>query len=161
QSGFAGINTLEVDETLKRALQQLRVVEARRLEGAVGVKPRGWLTQREKSSGAGKQNPVGAHLIEKPARDVSLQPEVPERADPVEHGIRGDLLPETAQFRHTLGWRVARNNGGVYRTDGNTGDPIRMEVCFGERFIDPGLIGAECPTPLQQQSDRFEGRPVA
>src|SRR5215510_12457049 len=37
QPGFAGINTLEVDETLERALQQLRVVEARRLEGTVGV----------------------------------------------------------------------------------------------------------------------------
>src|SRR5262249_38631246 len=37
QPGFAGIDTLEVDETLERSLQQLRVVEARRLEGTVGV----------------------------------------------------------------------------------------------------------------------------
>src|SRR5262245_27599238 len=37
QPGFAGIETLEVDETLQRTFQQLRVVEARRLQGAVGV----------------------------------------------------------------------------------------------------------------------------
>ena len=35
-----------------------------------------------------------------------------------------------------------------------------MKLRFGERFIDAGLIGAECAATLQQQSDAFEGRPV-
>ena len=70
QPRFAGIYTLEVDETLERAFQQLRVVEARRLEGAVGVEPRGRLAQREKSSGPGKHGPIGAHLVEEVARVV-------------------------------------------------------------------------------------------
>ena len=39
-------------------------------------------------------------------------------------------------------------------------DPIGMQVRFGERFIDPGLIGAERAPALEQQSDAFERRPV-
>src|SRR5262249_50365156 len=155
-----GIDTLEVDVTLKRALQPLRVVEARRLEGTVGVEPGGRIAQREKSSGAGKQGPVGAHLVEKPAREITLQPEVPERARRVEQRICGDLLPEAAQLGNALDRRVARNDGGVDGADGNTGDPIWMQVRLGERFIDPSLIGAERAAPLQQQSDALEGWPV-
>src|SRR5262249_54239361 len=69
-------------------------------------------------------------------------------------------FPETAQLRHALGWMVARDNGGVDSADGNAGDPVGVKVRFGERFIDPGLIGAQRATPLQQQSEALEGRPV-
>src|SRR5215471_5807793 len=160
QSGFAGIDALKIDEALKRALQQLRVVEACRLQGALGVEPRRGLAQREKSGSASKHGPVCAHLVEQPAREISLQPQVAEGAGPVEQRICRDLFPEAAELRHTLGWMVTGDNGGVDSADGNAGDPIRVKVRFGERFIDPGLIGAQRATPLQQQSEALEGRPV-
>src|SRR5262249_14672241 len=117
QPRFAGIDSLEVDEALKCALQQLRVVEARRLEGTVRMEP-GWrVAQREEPSPAGKHGPICAHLIEKFARKISLEPQVSEHASPVEQGICGDLLPEAAQLRHALGRRVARNNGRVNSSD--------------------------------------------
>src|SRR6478672_9288245 len=131
QPRFARIDTLKVDETLKRALQELRVVEARRLEGTIGVEPGGWVAQRKKSGSASAHGPVCAHLVEKPSREISPEPQVPERAGPVEQGICGDLLPEAAQLRHTLSWMVTGDNGGVDGTDGNAGDPIGVKLCFG------------------------------
>src|SRR5262249_47491189 len=72
QPGFAGIDALKIDEALKRALQELRVVEARRLEGTIGVKPGRWIAQREKPGSASKHGQVRAHLVEKPSREISL-----------------------------------------------------------------------------------------
>src|SRR5215470_5972206 len=70
------------------------------------------------------------------------------RCSPVEQRIRGDLLPEGAQLCYPLGRSISGNDRGVDRANGNPGDPV--EVGFGERFVDAGLIGAERAAPLQQ-----------
>ena len=46
----------------------------------------------------------------------------------------------------------------VDRADRDSGDPIRMEVRFGEGLVNASLIGAECAAALQQQRDAFERR---
>src|SRR5262249_13911337 len=128
QPGFARIDPLKIDEALKPALQQLRLVEARGIAGTVGMSPRGRVAQRVERSGAGNLRPVCAHLIEKPACEISLERQVPQHASPVEQGICGNLFPEASQLRHALGWRGTGDNGGVNSPDGNAGDPVPVKL---------------------------------
>ena len=44
----------------------------------------------------------------------------------------------------------------VHRTNRNRSDPIGMQICFGERLIDPALVRAERPAILQQERNSFE-----
>jgi hypothetical protein len=60
-----------------------------------------------------------------------------------------DLFPETAQPLHAVFRRIARNDGGVDRSDRNSCHQVRMQVSFGERLIDAALIRAESPAALQ------------
>src|SRR5450755_2179630 len=71
-------------------------------------------------------------------------------------GWCADGFPELPQFFDTLLRRIAGDQCSVHGTDRNAGNPIRMEVSFGESLIDAGLIGAERPAALQQQNGLFK-----
>jgi len=69
---------------------------------------------------------------------------------------RGHRFPELAQPLDPLGRRVAADQGGVDGADGNPGDPVGMQVGFGQRLVDAGLIGAQRAAALQQQGNPLE-----
>src|SRR5262245_18436409 len=82
---------------------------------------------------------------------VILEPERAPRWD-------ADGFPEFPQFLDALLRRISSDQSRVHRADRNAGDPIGMQVCLGERLIDPGLVGAERAATLQQEGNSFERR---
>jgi hypothetical protein len=73
----------------------------------------------------------------------------------------GDALPELPQPGNAPFRRVAGNDGGVYRSDGDAGEPIRRVVGGRERLEDAGLVAAEGAAALQDERDLLVvgGRP--
>ena len=47
---------------------------------------------------------------------------------------------------------------GVDRANRDAGDPVGIDIGFGERGVDPGLVGAEGAAPLQHEGDAFKGK---
>ncbi len=70
----------------------------------------------------------------------------------------GDGFPELPEAFDPPFRRVAGDQGRIDGADGDSGDPMWMEVRFGKRLIDAGLIGAQGSATLQQQCDSFEIR---
>ena len=79
-------------------------------------------------------------------------------ASPIEQRVGVICLPKRAQLADPLGRRVPGDDCSVDGADRNAGDPIGMQVSFGERFVNAGLIGAERAAALQQQSDALKRR---
>ena len=77
------------------------------------------------------------------------------------HRRRGDAVPEFLQPRDAMLRRVAGDDGGVHRPDGDAGDPVRRVFGCRERLIHPGLVAAERAAALQDQRDLLVvgGRP--
>ena len=65
----------------------------------------------------------------------------------------GDLLPEGAQSIEPLFARVAGDDRGIDRADGDARHPIRLDIGFVQRFVDAGLIRAERAAALKNQRD--------
>ena len=55
--------------------------------------------------------------------------------------------------------RVARDDGGIDRTDRYAGDPVRMDIGFRKRLVDASLICPERTAALQQQGNALERQP--
>ena len=108
------------------------------------------------TGGADKESPGRADLIEDAAGEVSLGGERVGGERPIEQRVGCNLLPKGAQFGDTLGRGIPGDEGGVDGPDRNASHPIGMEVSFGERLVDAGLIRAERATALQQQSNALE-----
>ena len=64
-----------------------------------------------------------------------------------------DLLPKLTQPVDAPLRRVARYDRRVDGADRNSRDPVWMEIGFRKSLVDPGLIGAERASALQQQGD--------
>src|SRR5271154_1532333 len=118
QSHRVAVDTVEIDELLKGALQFAGVIVARRLDRALGPEPRRHRPKRKKTRRAGEQDAAGGALIEKTPRRIAFQHgcEIPSRCpEPhrsqrcryaLRHGVRpsggdrrlsieaGDDLPE-------------------------------------------------------------------
>jgi hypothetical protein len=158
QSRAAGVDAVKIDQALQRALEISGIIEARRLDRSGRLKPRPDGPCPKKAACAVRKRKTGAHLIEKIASDVA--PRQPEtritEARPT--SSRGHLRPELAQPINADLGRVPGDQGGVDRTDRHAGDPIGMDGCLRERFVNSGLIGPERATALQHQSDPFEGK---
>ena len=71
---------------------------------------------------------------------------------------RADGFPESTQSVDTLLRRIAGYQGRVYRSDRDAGDPVRVQVSFGQRLVDPGLLGTQRAATLQYQSNPLERR---
>src|SRR5271156_6214327 len=71
---------------------------------------------------------------------------------------RADAFPKLAQAVDAPFRRVAGDDRGIDRPDGNSRNPIRMQSGFGQALINPGLIRAESATALEQQGNLFELR---
>ena len=111
EAHLAGIDPVEVDKPLERALQELGLVKARGLEGAVRVQPGSGLPKREKARGARNEGVGRTQLVEERARQVAFRSEGVDGGNPVEQRVGGDLLPEGAQLRDPLGRLVSRDDG--------------------------------------------------
>ena len=75
EAHLAGIDPVEVDKPLERALQELGFVEARGLKSAVRVQPGSGLPKREKARGARDEGVGRAQLVEERARQVAFRSE--------------------------------------------------------------------------------------
>src|SRR5262249_2307473 len=100
----------------------------------------------------------GAQPIEDNVPHIAAQPIVGD-TERIEHELRGDLLPESAQLFKPCFGCVARDERTVDGADRNSCDPIGMQVCLGKRLIHASLKGAECTAPLQNQGNAVERRP--
>jgi hypothetical protein len=141
QPGFARIDPVEIYETLKRTFERLGIVEARRLESAIRVQPSCRVARSEEVGHTLEQGHGRAHVVEEPAREVAFDPKISERGGPAER-VHGNLPPEGTQLLDPLGWGISGNDRRIDRANRNPGNPIGMQVGFGERFVDTGLIEA-------------------
>ena len=64
--------------------------------------------------------------------------------------------PELAQSVDTRLRRVTGDDGGIDRSDRDAGNPVGMNIGFGQGLVDPRLIGAKRAAPLQKQGDAVE-----
>ena len=99
---------------------------------------------------------MGADLIEKVPHAVGRGEA--EIASPGAGCARCHLRPELAEAVHAGLRRIAGDDGGVDRADGDAGDPVGIDLGLGERGVDAGLVGAERAAALQHQGDAFKGK---
>ncbi|MNX82108.1 hypothetical protein D3C86_1138230 [compost metagenome] len=144
------VDAVEVGKALQRRLQRRGVVvacaagarhapQARREEAALA------LDQCARGLDAIEPDPqrvwpvlgaVGYGLV----RDQAGQP-----------GLAADMGPEITQPRHAVLGRVAGDDGGVQRADGDARYPVRLDPGLGQPLIDARLIGAQRAAALQHQ----------
>jgi hypothetical protein len=74
----------------------------------------------------------------------------------VPNRIRGHLRPKLAKPVNSEFRRIARDNRSVDRSNRNTGNPIRMDVGFGQRLVDASLICPQSAAALQEQHCAIE-----
>jgi len=75
EAHVAGIDPVEVDKPLERALQELGFVKARGLKSAVRPQPGSGLAKREKAGGAREDHAGRTQLVEERARQIALRSE--------------------------------------------------------------------------------------
>ena len=156
EAHLAGIDPVEVDKPLKRALQERGFVKARGLKGAVRVQPGRRLPQGEEARRAGNEGAGRAKLVEESARQVTFRRERVQGRERVEQRVCGDLLPERAQFRNALGRLVSRDDGCIDGADRDARDPIGIDLGLGKCLVHSGLIGPKRTAALQHKRDAFE-----
>jgi len=52
--------------------------------------------------------------------------------------------------------RIACNNGTIDGSDRDAGDPVRMDIGFGQSLVDASLVRAQRTAALQEQGDALE-----
>src|SRR5579871_1351963 len=65
---------------------------------------------------------------------------------------RGNPLPEIPEALDAPLRRIAGDDRGIDRADGDSGDPVREVVRQRERLVDAGLIAAERTAALEDES---------
>src|SRR5215217_4584904 len=71
-------------------------------------------------------------------------------------GVRRYLRPKLAKPVNAGFGRIARNNRSVDRSNRNAGNPIRMDVGFGQGLVDASLVCPQSAAALQQQRNAVE-----
>jgi hypothetical protein len=56
--------------------------------------------------------------------------------------------------------RIGCNNGTIDGSDGDAGDPVRMNVSFRQRLVDASLVCRQRTAALQKQGDALEWETV-
>ena len=69
-----------------------------------------------------------------------------------------DAFPEFLQFVDTRLRRVSGNESSVDRPDGDSRNPIRVEIGLSQRLVDSRLVGTERTPALQHQCNLLERR---
>ncbi len=87
---------------------------------------------------------------------IAAQPIV-RKSEEVGKAGSGDLVPKRAQLVETSFRRVAGDQGRVDGADGNSGDPVRLQVRLGQTLIDAGLESPQRAAALQEQGNALEG----
>src|SRR6516165_3636601 len=137
---LAGIDTLEIDQTLECCTQRRVVVIARFVRTARRPNGRRWQTRHEEIRRTEQQDTHGARLIDK-LMLVVAEFDLPEIGY-AEWRSR-DRVPKFAQRMHPLLRRIAGDDCRVDGADRDSGNPIGMQIGLGERFINARLISPE------------------
>jgi hypothetical protein len=138
------IDQIEINELAQRPLQRrgrviAGIIGAERIAVA-GMGQR--IGPEEARNAVGHGRPVRELFIEA-RKDVAKAPD----------RILLHLLPELAQTRQSVLWRIAGDQAGVDGADRGADDPVRLDPGFMQRLIDAGLIRAERTAALQNQHD--------
>src|SRR5262249_2579718 len=142
---LAGIDTLEIDQTLECRTQQRVVVIARSLRTA--GRPNGWRWQaRHKEIRRTEQQDIyGTSLIEKLMLVVA-------EFDLSEIGYAEwrsrHCVPKFAQRVHPLLRRIAGDDRRVNGADRDSGNPVGMQIGLDQCLINARLISPERAAPL-------------
>jgi hypothetical protein len=153
------IEAIKIHQALKRVLEVAGVVEAGCPGRSPRSEPRHHRSHREEARSAGRDREIGAHLIEEVARVVAPRQITEGIIQPIPRGARSHMRPKFPQPIDAGIGRVAGDDGGVDRTDRDTGNPVRMDVGFRERLVDTALICPESTAALQQQGNALERQP--
>ena len=131
------------------------IVEARRLHGAGRIEPRRW-SRGEESGCATDQCKIGAHLVLPLPHGIALGTK--QARIPIIPRFVCDSLPERTQLVDACFRRIAGNQRPIDRADRDAGDPVGVKIGLAQCLIDPGLIGTERTTPLEEERDALERR---
>src|SRR4029077_9697999 len=105
------------------------VIEACSLERSARLQPRRHRSRGEESFCPARGGEIGTHLVEEIACAIAQYRRRPGR-------VRAHLCPELAQpINAGLGW-ITCDDRCVDRSHRNPGDPVGMDACLCEGFID-------------------------
>jgi hypothetical protein len=130
------VDAIEVNQALQRALQRAGVVEAGCFGRAAGVEPWQEGARGEEPVCAACRGKARAHLVEDIARILVARIEK-WVSGPIPRCSRSYPCPEIAQPINTRLGRVARDDRGIDRADGNAGNPIGVDASFRQRLVHP------------------------
>src|SRR5579871_3187851 len=159
EAHLARIDAVEVDQTFEGRAQACRVVETGGLERSRRMPPGHWHSRLKEAGCTDHESGRRAELIEPTATELPSHPgHGLELCDLIERRRRSNALPKFPQPRNSLFRGVARDEGGVDGADGDSGNPVRVQLRFAERFVDARLVSAQRAAALQQQCDALEGQ---
>src|SRR5580704_7765345 len=118
------------------------------------MQPRRWKSRREESRRTTGESRTGAYLVQPLTHDIALCRN--QQLTPIPTRFGRDTLPKRTQLSDACFGGVASNQRPIDGSDRDAGDPVGMNICSGQCFIDAGLIGAKCTAPLEDQCDVLE-----
>src|SRR6516162_5747405 len=142
---LAGIDTIEIDQTLQRRAQRRVVVIARFVRTAWWPNGRRRQARHKEIRRAEQEDAHSARLIEQLVLGVVI-------LDILKIGYAEwrsrDRVPKFTQRVDPLLRRIAGDDRRVDGADGDSGNPIGMQIGLGQGLINARLIGAERATAL-------------
>ena len=144
-----GVDAIEIHETLQRRLQRAGVVDAGGGKRSTRLQPRRERPRGKKSVRPKYRSKARIHLIEKIASVIAVH-QIGERR------VQRHLRPKLAEPVNPGVRRIAGDDRGIDRSDRNAGDPVWMDVGFGQGLVDASLVGPQGAAALQQQGDAIE-----
>jgi hypothetical protein len=146
-----GVDAIEIDEALQCRLQRAGVVDARGGKRSTRLLPWRQWPRGKKSACAKHRRKARIHLIEKIAGVIAIH-QIGERR------VQRHLRPKFAKPVNTGIGGIARDNCSVNRSNRNSGNPIGMDVGFGQGLVDASLVGPQSTAALQEQRYAIERR---
>jgi len=156
---LARIDAVEIDQPLQRLLERPRIVEAGCGGAAERPQVRRHDPRREETVLSADQGAPGGKCADRGAcRSAAGQRRHPLLERRVrQQGGAADGLPELGQACDALLWRVAGQDRGIDRADGNAGEPVGLDAGLVQALIDAGLVRAERTAALQHQGHGLVG----
>ena len=162
------IDTIKIHESFQRTFQRRRIVKTHLTRAAKAWRKRTRVKELVLSFHHGHCCRIRAqrfihHMLERLLKRLKPQAhhackicrESRRYRRRAAHGI-----PELVQTLDTFFWRVTRDNGRINRSNGNTGQPVRLDARLGQPLIGTTLVCTQCTTPLKYQNRFFVGRQV-
>jgi hypothetical protein len=135
------IDQVEVDQPAERLQHRRGVVEAGLCGGASREEHR---VQGPRPKEVRLAHDQGFHIAHRVVEDVQRQ-----HSQRLDHLRPGDQAPQLLKPSQALRRRGAGEDGAVDGTDGDTGEPVRLEAVFGQGLVSADVVGAERAAALQ------------